>query len=118
MRIFSATLPRTQLVLILMGFIPFTYFELYLNVLKWCMERPNYHRTMSGPPTGLFGCMHDRFQEVGFTFVSLFWFVLFFVAYKLIKGNAKPKKIIITFICCYIFGAISYSLIVGFLAFG
>ena len=73
---------------------------------------------MGEPPTGLFGCVYDRFQEITFTLVGLFWIVLFFAVFKLIKRKAEPKTIIITFACCYAVGIIAFNLIVGFLSYG
>jgi len=73
---------------------------------------------MSEPPTGLLGCMNDRFLEIIFTFVSLFWIVLFFASYKLIKKSSKPGTIIFTFVCCYVIGVIAFWLISGLLSYG
>ena len=118
MRIFSASISKQQLVAYLIGFMPFVYFECYLNMFKWCLDRPNHQRTMSEPPTGLLGCMYDRFQEITLTLVGLFWIVLFFSTYILVKKSSKPGTIIFTFVCCYVIGVIAFWLISGLLSYG
>lgn len=118
MRISTLHISKKQLLTYLAAFAPFVYFKFYLNVYKWCLDRPNHQRSMTEPPTGLPGCMHDRFQEILFSFTSLFWLVLFIATYKLVKRDANAGTIIFTFTCCYVVGVIAFWFIAGLFMFG
>lgn len=108
----------TKSTAIIAGFVPFAYFKIYVNLFKWCIDRPNHQRSFYEPPTGLRGCLYDRLIEITFTTTSLFWLLLFFVTFKLIKKKSDVATIIFAYAVCYVLGVLMFWLIIGLFSYG
>lgn len=108
----------SKLVVHVFGYAPIVYFDLYKNLIKWCMDRPNHQRSFYEPPTGLKGCLYDRFLEITFTTTSLFWLLLFFVTFMLIKKKSNLGVIVFSYAVCYVFGVLMFWLLIGIFTYG